>query len=82
MIWDHLFGTYQSENSKTHDYGILHDIKTHNVFNIVFDEFRNMMRDVKNAPDLKSKFSYIFKAPGWKHIGKDERVSTLQKNVK
>ena len=82
MIWDHLFGTYQSENSKTHDYGILHDIKTHNVFNIVFDEFRNMMRDVKNAPDLKSKFSYIFKAPGWKHIGKDERVSTLQKNLK
>lgn len=81
MIWDHLFGTYQSEKSKIHDYGILNDIKTNNVFTIVFDEFRNMVKDVKNAPDLKSKFSYIFKAPGWKHIGKDERISTLQKNL-
>jgi sterol desaturase/sphingolipid hydroxylase (fatty acid hydroxylase superfamily) len=79
MIWDHLFGTYKIEKSKIHDYGILHDIHTHHVFNIVFDEFGNMVKDVRNAPDFKSKLSYIFKSPGWKHSGKDERIATLQK---
>ncbi len=80
MIWDHLFGTYKSENEKTEEYGILHNIQTHNVFHIVFDEFGNLIKDVKSAPDLRTKLNYIFKAPGWNHSGKDERISTLQKN--
>ena len=80
MIWDHLFGTYKSENEKTEEYGILHNIQTHNVFHIVFDEFGNLIKDVKSAPDLRTKLNYIFKAPGWNHTGKDERISTLQKN--
>ena len=80
MIWDHLFGTYKAETQKTEEYGILHNIKTHNVFHIVFDEFGNLIKDVKSAPDLRAKLNYIFKAPGWNHTGKDERISTLQKN--
>jgi len=80
MIWDHLFGTYKSENEKTEEYGILHNIQTHNVFHIVFDEFGNLIKDVKSAPDLRTKLNYIFKAPGWNHNGKDERIATLQKN--
>ena len=82
MIWDHLFGTYKAEISKIHDYGILHNINSYNVFHIVFDEFGNMMKDVKKAPNLKAKLKYIFKAPGWKHDGKDERISTIQKDEK
>lgn len=82
MIWDHLFGTYKSEKKKTTEYGILHNISTHNVFNIVFNEFGNMVKDVKSAPTWKAKWNYIFKAPGWKHQGKDERISTLQKELK
>ena len=80
MIWDHLFGTYKSENEKTEEYGILHNIQTHNVFHIVFDEFGNLIKDVKSAPDFRAKLNYIFKAPGWNHTGKDERIATLQKN--
>jgi len=82
MIWDHLFGTYKSEERHVKNYGILHNISTHNVFHIVFDEFSTMIRDVKKAPDLRSKLSYIFNAPGWKHQGKDERISTLQNELK
>lgn len=82
MLWDHLFGTYKAEEQKTTAYGILHNISTYNVFHIVFDEFRDMVRDVKKAPDLKAKLRYIFKAPGWKHDGKDERISTLQRELK
>ena len=81
MIWDHLFGTYQAEKSTKHDYGILHNINTYNVLHIVFDEFGQMIKDVKSAPDFSSKMAYIFKAPGWKHTGKDERISTLQKDL-
>ena len=80
MVWDHLFGTYRSEDQKIEEYGILHNIQTHNVFNIVFDEFGNLVRDVKSAPDFRAKLNYIFKAPGWNHTGKDERIATLQKN--
>lgn len=80
MIWDHIFGTYKSEDQKIEEYGILHNIQTHNVFNIVFDEFGNLVRDVKSAPDFRAKLNYIFKAPGWNHSGKDERIATLQKN--
>jgi len=81
MLWDHLFRTYRPEKSRVHEYGILHNINTYNVFHIVFDEFGSMIRDVKSAPDLKSKLSYIFKAPGWKHTGSDERIDTLQRNI-
>ena len=80
MVWDHLFGTYRSEDQKIEEYGILHNIQTHNVFNIVFDEFGSLVRDVKSAPDFRAKLNYIFKAPGWNHTGKDERIATLQKN--
>lgn len=82
MIWDHLFGTYKAEEQKTTEYGILHNINTYNVFHIVFDEFGNMVHDVKKAPGWKAKMNYIFKAPGWKHDGKDERISTLQQELK
>lgn len=82
MIWDHLFGTYKAEEQKTTEYGILHNINTYNVFHIVFDEFGNMVHDVKKAPGWKAKMNYIFKAPGWKHDGKDERISILQQELK
>lgn len=82
MIWDHLFGTYKSEEKTVSNYGILHNIPTHNVFHIVFDEFSAMLRDVRKAPTFKAKMNYIFNAPGWKHQGKDERISTLQNELK
>ncbi|WP_341903707.1 sterol desaturase family protein [Fluviicola taffensis] len=82
MLWDHLFGTYKAEEQKTTDYGILHNISTYNVFHIVFDEFGKMVKDVKRAPNWKAKMNYIFKAPGWKHDGKDERISILQNDWK
>ena len=81
MVWDHLFGTYKSEINKTEEYGILHNIQTYNVFHIVFDEFGRLVKDVKSAPNLRAKLNYIFKAPGWKHNGKDERIATLQKKL-
>lgn len=81
MIWDHLFGTYKAEEKKTTDYGIYHNIHTYNVFHIVFDEFGNMIKDVRNAPTWKAKLGYIFNAPGWHHHDKDERISTLKREL-
>ncbi|CAA7386755.1 sterol desaturase family protein [Chryseobacterium fistulae] len=81
MIWDHLFGTYKAEENKTTDYGIYHNIHTYNVFHIVFDEFGNMIKDIRNAPTWKAKLGYIFNAPGWKHTGKDERIATLKREL-
>lgn len=76
-----MFGTYRAEQSQRHDYGILHDIHTYNVLHIVFDEMGNLIKDVRNAPDFRTKLNYIFCAPGWTHSGKDERVSTLQRSL-
>ncbi|QBA21017.1 sterol desaturase family protein [Chryseobacterium indologenes] len=82
MIWDHLFGTYKAEEKKTTEYGIYHNIHTYNVFHIVFDEFGKMIKDVRNAPSWKAKLGYIFNAPGWHHHDKDERISTLKRELK
>ena len=69
IIWDRIFGTYEEEK-ETAKFGLTENIKTSNPVKVVFHEWVNMRRDVKNAPDLKSKLLYIFGQPGWSHDGK------------
>ncbi len=83
IIWDRLFGTFKSEDDKIPCvYGITKNIHTYNLFKIAFHELGSIIKDVQQAPDLKSKLNYIFNAPGWSHNGEDQRARTLQKHLK
>ena len=80
IIWDRLFGSFQKEEEKA-KYGLTHNIHTKNLFKIAFHEMAAIYRDVMSTPGLGNKISYIFKSPGWRHDGKDERASTLKKEM-
>jgi len=82
IIWDRLFGTFAVETEKP-VYGITENIHTNNLLKITFHELLAIIRDVRSAPDIKSKLRYIFDAPGWRHDGPDKRTRVLrmQKNI-
>lgn len=80
IIWDRLFGTFQKEEeSDPVVYGITANIHTYNLLKIAFHEFQNIWRDVKEAPDLKSKLAYIFAPPGWSHDGRSKTSDQMRK---
>jgi len=66
IIWDKMFGTFEPEGEKV-IYGVTKPPESNHPAETVFHEFRNMARDVKRAPDMRSKFMYIFGRPGWRH---------------
>lgn len=70
IVWDRLFGTFTPEKEPV-IYGITKPPKTDRPDEVILHEFRNMMQDVKQAPDMKSKLMYIFGPPGWQHQQKE-----------
>ncbi len=70
IVWDRLFGTFTPENEPV-IYGITKPPKTDRPDEVILHEFRNIMQDVKQAPDMKSKLMYIFGPPGWHHQQKE-----------
>ena len=64
IIWDRLFGTFTPENEPV-VYGITKPPKSDRPDEVILHEFRNILYDVKHAPDMRSKLMYIFGPPGW-----------------
>lgn len=80
IIWDRLFGTFQEELEEDPPvFGITSNINTYNLFAIAFHEFANILKDVSEAPDLKSKMAYLFAPPGWSHDGRSKTSDQLRK---
>lgn len=82
IIWDKLFGTFQPElpagQYQPIKYGLTKPIKNENLVNIVFYEWINIYRDLKQKGlNLKQKLAYIFGPPGWSHDG--SRQTSAQK---
>lgn len=80
IIWDRLFGTFQKELDEVPVvYGITTNIHTYNLFKIAFHEFGNIWKDVKSAPNLRTKLGYVFMPPGWSHDGRSKTSGQLRK---
>lgn len=81
-IWDKLFNTYQPE-CKEHPiiYGVTRTVKSNNFLEAYFGEFVSLAKDVKSAPDFKSKLLYFFMPPGWSHNGDHKWISTNDANM-
>ena len=77
IIWDRLFGTFQSEEHEP-TYGVTKQLGTFNVAYIGFHTWKEMWDDIRMAPDLRSVFLYVFGRPGWRHDGTGKTVPQLQ----
>lgn len=79
IIWDKLFGTFQSElDDEKPQYGLTTPTKELGAFKLLTLEFNKLYEDLKQAPNWKTKLRYIFAAPGWQHTGQQKTAETLR----
>ncbi len=81
IVWDRLFGTFEREDAATEPvrYGILHNLDTHDVWEAEVHEFRDMLRDVRDAGSLHEAFMYVFGPPGWSSDGSRQTVTQMRR---
>lgn len=84
IIWDKLFGTFQkelpSEEYQPIKYGLTKPIEKENAFNIVFYEWINIYKDLRNRTlSFKQRLGYIFGPPGWSHDGSRKTSHQMRK---
>lgn len=85
IIWDKLFGTFQKELSEEEyqpiKYGLTKNIDDPDAVNLVFDEWKNITKDICNKSiTTKQKLLYIFGKPGYSHDGSRLTSKQMQKN--
>jgi sterol desaturase/sphingolipid hydroxylase (fatty acid hydroxylase superfamily) len=80
IVWDRLFGTFREENlPEPIKYGLTHQPENMGPVNILFHEWKALLRDVRNAPDFKTKLKYFFNPPGWSHDGSSKTARVMQR---
>ena len=67
IIWDRLFGTYQTETEKP-IYGITKQLGSSNPLTINFQEFGSIYKDVVQAKGASNKVRYVFGRTGWQPL--------------
>jgi sterol desaturase/sphingolipid hydroxylase (fatty acid hydroxylase superfamily) len=77
IIWDRMFGTFEPEGERV-VYGLTKDISTFNPLRIGFHEVAAIGRDVRRAPDLRTKLGYVLAPPGWSHDGSSKTARQLR----
>lgn len=77
IIWDKLFNTFEKEQEKV-EFGVLHDLKTDNVFKLNFETFKLMFNDVFKSRNMLHKLQYLLNAPGWSHDGSTKTTKEIQ----
>lgn len=78
IFWDKLFGTFQLEEEEV-KYGLTTNLNSHDPRQVIFHEFKSIWKDVKSAPNWKSKWMYVFGPPGWSHDGSRKTSRQLRK---
>jgi hypothetical protein len=70
IIWDRIFGTFQSElDEEPVKYGLTKNSPSTNPFQSALSEWVMIARDIKMAPDWSARWHYVFGPPGWSHDG-------------
>lgn len=71
IIWDRLFGTFQSEiDSDPVVYGLVVNPDDRGPVNIVLHEWKEIWQDITSEGlTLRERWNYLLKAPGWSHDG-------------
>jgi len=83
IIWDRLFNTFQEENiPEPIKYGLTKQPEDTGPVNILFHEWKALLRDMKKAPSLKTKLQYLFNPPGWSHDGSTQTARVMQREYR
>ncbi|PHR59365.1 MAG: C-5 sterol desaturase [Robiginitomaculum sp.] len=82
MIWDRIFGTFVPElDDEKPDYGIVHQLNSHNIFRVSFHEFIGIFKDVfQKGPSIGQRILYIFAAPGYSHDKSRKTANDLKRD--
>lgn len=64
IVWDRMFGTYQTETEAV-EFGLKTPMEKTNVWHVIFQPYRILLRMVKKSDDRKTKFNLLFKDPDW-----------------
>jgi hypothetical protein len=59
-------------------YGITRDINPNNFAEVYFGEIAALWRDIRNAPGLRHKLSYLVMPPGWSHTGQHKTAKKIR----
>jgi len=83
IIWDKMFGTFQpelpDEEYQPLKYGLTKPLEKHTASNIVFHEWKQMLKDLKRTDiGLREKLFYLFGPPGWSHDGSRQTSEQLR----
>jgi alkylglycerol monooxygenase len=66
IIWDILFGTYQSEkDDEPVLFGLTHNINSFDLFWVQWAHFNHIFKSIWNTRGLWNKFCILFAGPGW-----------------
>jgi sterol desaturase/sphingolipid hydroxylase (fatty acid hydroxylase superfamily) len=68
ILWDKLFGTFAAEDpADPPRYGLTEDIPDRGPVNIIFHEWRDMLRDFRQSRlPWPKRLGHVFRGPGWK----------------
>ncbi len=64
IVWDRLFGTYTPEGERVR-YGLTTNLETYNPVRVAFHEYEALWRDVRAAPDWRTRAGLLYHGPGW-----------------
>jgi len=84
IIWDRLFGTFQpeltTEDYQEIKYGLTKPLNDEGPVNIVFHEWKNMLKDQrKKGLSFRQRWNYLFGPPGWSHDGSTHTSTELRR---
>ncbi len=65
IIWDKLFGTFQTEEERP-VYGLTTPLNTSNPLQVHFHECMALVRDLRQAHSWREVAGYLFRPPGWR----------------
>lgn len=83
ILWDRIFGTFHDEEAhEPVKYGLTHQPENMGPVNVLFHEWKALLRDVKRAPGIGNKLKYLFNPPGWSHDGSTQTARVLQREYK
>ena len=77
IIWDRMFGTFESERKRP-TYGLTTNVNSHNPVRIAFHEWASIGHDIRRAGSFRTALGYIFGPPGWSHDGSRQTTKQLR----
>jgi len=84
IVWDKIFGTFQKElEEEPIVYGLTKPIKNDkDPIDLVFHEWRALLKDIRKKTSFKNKLKYFFMPPGWSHDGSSQTANELRRELK